>query len=55
MTPEQLADHLHVGRTFVYSLLRAQQIPSFTLGKLRRVRKSDVDRYVQERLSTEPE
>ena len=53
MSPEQLADYLGIGRTFAYQLLAQKRIPSFTLGKLRRVRKADVDRYIEERLGVE--
>jgi excisionase family DNA binding protein len=53
LSPEQLAEYLGIGRTFAYQLLAKKRIPSFTIGKLRRVRKSDVDRYVEERLSAE--
>jgi excisionase family DNA binding protein len=52
-SPEQLARHLGIGRTLAYQLLAKKLIPSFTIGKLRRVRKADVDRYVEERLSAE--
>jgi excisionase family DNA binding protein len=51
LSPEQLAQYLGIGRTFAYQLLAKKLIPSFTIGKLRRVRKVDVDRYVEERLS----
>jgi excisionase family DNA binding protein len=53
LSPEQLAKHLGVGRTMAYQILAQRRIPSFTIGKLRRVRKVDVDRYVEERLSAE--
>ena len=53
MSPEQLADYLGIGRTFAYQLLAQKRIPSFTIGKLRRVRKADVDRYIEHRLSAE--
>jgi excisionase family DNA binding protein len=53
LSPEQLAEYLGIGRTFAYQLLAKKRIPSFTIGKLRRVRKADVDRYVEERLSAE--
>ena len=55
MSPEQLADYLGIGRTFAYQLLAQKRIPSFTIGKLRRVRKADVDRYIEHRLSAEAE
>ena len=51
LTPEQLAEYLGIKRTFTYKLLAEKHIPSFTIGKLRRVRKADVDRYVEERLN----
>jgi excisionase family DNA binding protein len=50
LTPEQAAQHLHCGRSFLYELLRVGAIPSFKVGKLRRVRRSDVDAYVASRL-----
>jgi excisionase family DNA binding protein len=53
LSPEQLAQRLGIGRTLAYKLLAEKRIPSFTIGKLRRVRKADVDRYVEERLSAE--
>jgi excisionase family DNA binding protein len=53
LSPEQLAQYLGIGRTFAYQLLAKKRIPSFTIGKLRRVRKADVDRYIEERLSAE--
>jgi excisionase family DNA binding protein len=46
LNPDQLAQHLGIGRTYVYQILAENRIPNFTIGKLRRVRKVDVDRYV---------
>jgi excisionase family DNA binding protein len=53
LSPEQVAERLGIGRTFAYKLLAEKRIPSFTIGKLRRVRESDLDRYIEERLSAE--
>ena len=53
LSPEQLAAYLGIGRTFAYQLLAQKRIPSFTIGKLRRVRKADVDRFIEERLGGE--
>jgi excisionase family DNA binding protein len=53
LSPEQVAERLGIGRTFAYKLLAEKCIPSFTIGKLRRVRESDLDRYIEERLSAE--
>ena len=55
LSPEQVAERLGIGRTFTYKLLAEKRIPSFTIGKLRRVRQSDLDRYVQEHLNDEAE
>jgi excisionase family DNA binding protein len=51
-SPEELAEYLNVSRTFAYSLIADPNpaIPSFKLGRLRRVRKVDVDLYIQGRL-----
>jgi len=54
-TPEEVAAYLGIGRTYTYALLREGRIPSLKIGKLRRVPKSAVDRYVDERLSAETE
>jgi excisionase family DNA binding protein len=55
LSPEQVAERLGIGRTFTYKLLAEKRIPSFTIGKLRRVREADLDRYIQERLNGEAE
>lgn len=46
--PEELAEVLGCGRTYAYQLLRNQAIPSFKLGKLRKVRRRDVERFIEE-------
>ena len=47
LAPEELADFLGCGRTFAYKLLAEKSIPSFKVGKLRRVRLSDARDYVE--------
>ncbi len=47
MTPEQVAEYLGCGRTFSYELLRSGAIPSVKVGRLRRVRREDVEAYVR--------
>ena len=51
LSPEELADLLKCKRTFVYSILPRNIIPSFKIGKLRRVRRADVDAFVAEQLA----
>jgi excisionase family DNA binding protein len=37
LTPEEVAEALHVGRCTVYDLIRTGQLPSGKIGKLRRI------------------
>ena len=46
LTVEEAADCLCVGRTFMFDLIRSGAVPSVRIGKLRRVRPEDLDRYV---------
>lgn len=48
LSPEELAEVLGCGRTYAYQLLRNQAIPSFKLGKLRKVRRQDIARFIEE-------
>jgi excisionase family DNA binding protein len=47
MSPEELAEYLGCGRTYAYGLLKDGQIRSFKLGRLRRIRRQDVERYLE--------
>ncbi len=51
LSPEELADLLGCSRTFAYKLLAEKAIPSFKVGKLRRVRLSDARDFVERRLA----
>jgi excisionase family DNA binding protein len=51
LTPEQVADLLSCGRTYVYRLIREGQIESVKLGRLRRVPRESVDRFIERRLA----
>jgi excisionase family DNA binding protein len=51
LTPEEAAGRLRIGRTFIYQLLREGVIPSVKIGRVRRVRVRDVDKYVESLLS----
>lgn len=60
LTPEEAAGRLRIGRTFIYQLLREgvipkllreEVIPSVKIGRVRRVRVRDVDKYVESLLS----
>jgi excisionase family DNA binding protein len=47
MTPEELADFLRIGRTMSYRLLSEGSIPSYRIGRVRRVHRDDVLDYLQ--------
>ena len=51
LTPEELAQYLNCGRTYAYRLLAVGEIPSLKLGKLRRIRRSDADHYIELKVS----
>jgi excisionase family DNA binding protein len=50
-----LAGYLACSRTYARKLIADGTIPSFKIGTLRRVRKSDVDEYVERRLAARDE
>jgi excisionase family DNA binding protein len=47
----QLARYLCCSRTFAAKLIADGTLPSLTIGSLRRVRKTDVDAYIEARLA----
>jgi excisionase family DNA binding protein len=50
MSPEELSEFLQLGRTSTYGLLSSGAIPCVRFGRLLRVRRSDVEKFVEERL-----
>jgi excisionase family DNA binding protein len=54
MSPDKLQGFLGVSRTYVYGLLSSGAIPCIRIGKLRRVRRSDVDAFLEANLEREP-
>ncbi len=51
LSPEELGTLLGCGRTTAYALLRSGEIPSFTIGRLRRVRRQDAEGYIETRIA----
>jgi len=47
LSAEDLARELGVGRTTAYSLLWSETIPSMKVGRLRKVRREDLEAYLQ--------
>jgi excisionase family DNA binding protein len=50
LSADELARELGVGRTTAYSLLWSEAIPSMKLGRLRKVRREDLDAYIEARM-----
>jgi excisionase family DNA binding protein len=50
LSAEDLARELGVGRTTAYSLLWSGTIPSMKVGRLRKVRREDLEAYIKTRL-----
>ena len=53
LSPEEMAIVLGCGRTTAYRLLKDSEVPSFTIGRLRRVRRADVERYIAGRVGVQ--
>jgi excisionase family DNA binding protein len=50
LSADELARELGVGRTTAYVLLWSETIPSMKVGRLRRVRREDLEAYIKARL-----
>ena len=47
MTVKELERHLRLGHTKIHELLRTGEIPSLKIGKSRRVRRTDLERFLE--------
>jgi excisionase family DNA binding protein len=52
LTVTEAADRLGVGRTLMYELIRAGEIPSVRVGRLRRIRTTDLEAYAAQLAAT---
>ena len=52
LSADELARELGVGRTTAYSLLWSGTIPSMKVGRLRKVRRVDLEAYLAERMES---
>jgi excisionase family DNA binding protein len=50
MSPAEVRQLLGLGRTYTYQLLATGAIPSVRIGRLRKVRRSDVQQFIEARL-----
>jgi excisionase family DNA binding protein len=49
MSPEELSHLLGLGRTYTYQLLSTGAIPSVRIGRLRKIRRTDAEKFIAAR------
>jgi len=49
LSADELAQELGIGRTTAYALLWSGQIPSMKIGRLRKIRRGDVEAFIEAR------
>jgi excisionase family DNA binding protein len=49
--PEEATAYLGIGRTRIYALLTAGEIPSVKVGRTRHIRRADLDKYMERRFA----
>jgi putative molybdopterin biosynthesis protein len=47
LTVEQVQELLQTGRTFTYNLVKSGELPSYRVGRLLRIRRRDVERWLE--------
>jgi len=52
LTPEEVADALSVSRHTIYRLIERGNSPTVRIGRLHRVRKVDLERWIEEHLNS---
>jgi excisionase family DNA binding protein len=55
MSPAEVRQHLGLGRTYTYQLLGSGAIPSVRIGRLRKVRREDLDAFIEAHLEHKEE
>ncbi len=53
MSPEELRVWLGIGRTKCYEILSRNEIPSYKIGKVLRIKRTDVERWLEGHKSSE--
>jgi excisionase family DNA binding protein len=48
MSVEEAAQYIGCGRSHMYAMLRTNAIPSLKIARLRKVRRVDLDRFIEE-------
>ncbi len=47
LSPEELRVWLGIGRTKCYEILSHNEIPSYKIGKIRRIKRADVEEWLE--------
>jgi excisionase family DNA binding protein len=50
LSPEEVRQHLGLSRTYTYRLLATGAIPCVRIGRLRKVRRTDLEQFIEARL-----
>jgi excisionase family DNA binding protein len=53
MSPDEVRQHLGISRTYTFRLLTTGAIPCVRIGRLRKVRRSDLEKFIEARLEHE--
>ena len=53
MSPDEVRQHLGLSRTYTFRLLTTGAIPCVRIGRLRKVRRSDLEKFIEARLEHE--
>ena len=48
ISPRELQELLGCGRTYCYNILARNEIPSYRVGRLRRIKLADVERWLKD-------
>jgi excisionase family DNA binding protein len=48
ISPGELQELLGCGRTFCYAILARNELPSYKVGRLRRIKLADVERWLED-------
>jgi excisionase family DNA binding protein len=47
LSPRDLQEWLDLGKTKVFEILASGQLPSYKIGRIRRIRKADVENWLE--------
>ena len=54
MSTDEVRQYIGLGRTYTYRLLATGALPCVRIGRLRKVRRTDLEQFIEERLADTP-